>query len=250
MGGHKKALVRSCLVGQQAFLGAPLRTTVRARLVDFFGFFKEHRAWAIVIALVNFVGIGYGFYYYGSQFDVTPAWLWWLVPDSPLAVLWAEAALLAYWLLRTKPGWLDALAFVGNVQVGLWTCYVLLAYERDFHTLDWLQGEGPVTLNAVLWIGHLGMAALALIFVKGLRDRARVEPRAVWIAIGIAGAYYIVNDLVDYFGPDYYGRGCGMRPYTVPCNEAEPTLAIVTFALTALSVAALVWLTRTTPGEG
>lgn len=217
--------------------------------MDFFGSFKERRAWAILIGLVNLVGIAYGFYYYGDQFRVTPVWLWWLVPDSPLAVLWAQAALLAYWLLRAKPGWLDALAFVGNVQVGLWTCYVLLAYEESFHTLDFLQGEGPIALNSVLWIGHLGMAALALIYVKGLRERARAEPRAAWLAIGIAAAYYLLNDVVDYFGPDHVGRGCGMRPYTVPCNANEPVLAAVTFGLTVASVVALAWLTRPRPTQ-
>lgn len=237
--------------------------SLRGRVIDFFGFFKEHKGWAALIAIVNLVGIAYGFYYYGSQFGVTPAWLWWLVPDSPLAVLWAELALAAYWLLRARPAWrgtdasspgrvvsrasgtLDALAFVGNVQVGLWTCYALLAYENEFHTLDFLQG-GDLTLNTILWFGHLGMAALALIFVKGLRDRARAQPRAVWLAIGIAAAYYLVNDAVDYFGPDYRGAGCGLRPYTVPCDAREPVLTAVTFGLTLATVAILAWLTRPT----
>ena len=218
--------------------------SVRARIIDFFGFFKEHKAWATFIALVSLVGIAYGFYYYGAQFAVTPIWLWWLVPDSPLAVLWAEAALLSYWLLRKRPGWLDALAFVGNVQVGLWTCYVLIAYEDTFHTLDVFQGEGPITLNTILWIGHLGMAALAMIFVKGLRQRAREAPRAAWLAVGIAAAYYLVNDAIDYLGPDYRGSGCGLRPHTVPCGAGEPLLAAVTFGLTVASVGALVWLMR------
>lgn len=220
---------------------------LKDRIVDFFGFFKEHRGWAAFIALVNLVGIGYGFYYYGEQFALTPVWLWWLVPDSPLAVLWAELALAAYWLLpRGKSErwlWLDALAFVGNVQVGLWTCYVLLAYERHFMTLDFLQG-GAVTLNTILWFGHLGMAVLALIYVKGLR-----AARAWW-ALGIAAAYYLVNDVVDYFGPDYVGRGCGLRPYTVPCDAAqEPALTAVTFGLTALSLAVLAWLMRPSSGR-
>lgn len=223
---------------------------LRDRFVDFFGWFKEHRAWAALIALVNLVGIAYGFYYYGDQFSITPAWLWWLVPDSPLAVLWAELALLAYWLLPRQRGgrwlWLDALAFVGNVQVGLWTTYVLLAYEPQFHTLDFLQGEGPIDLNTILWVGHFGMAALALIFAKGIRD---ATPRARNLAIAIAAGYYLLNDIVDYFGPDFVGRGCGMRPFTVPCIPAqETTLAIVTFGLTAASVLALIWLTRPVQG--
>lgn len=216
--------------------------SAKSLVVTFFGVFKEHRAWAALIALINLVGIGYGFYYYGAQFAVTPLSLWWLVPDSPLAVLWAELALAAYWFLPRQRGrwlWLDALAFVGNVQVGLWTCYVLLAYEKSFHTLDFLQGEGPIALNSILLVGHLGMAVLGMIYVKGLR-----EARAWW-AVGIAAAYYLLNDIVDYFGPDYFGGGCGLRPYTVPCIPAqEPALIAVTFGLTLGSVAVLAWLMR------
>lgn len=220
---------------------------LKDRFVDFFGSFKEHRAWALFIALVNLVGIAYGFYYYREQFAVTPVWLWWLVPDSPLAVLWAELALAAYWLLpRGKSDrwlWLDALAFVGNVQVGLWTCYVLLAYEGHFGTLDVVQG-GSLTLNTILWFGHLGMAVLALIYVKGLRAAQ------AWWALGIAAAYYLVNDVVDYFGPDHVGRGCGLRPSTVPCDPVqEPVLAAVTFGLTLFSLTVLALLMRRPSGH-
>ena len=211
-------------------------------LLPWFHFFKAHRGWALAIALVNLVGIAYGFWYYRTQFAVTPAWLWWLVPDSPLAVLFAEAALVAHWLGR-KPGVLDALAVIGNVQVGLWTCYVLLAYEGSFHTLDFAQGEGPVTLNTVLWLGHLGMAVLALVFLWGLRERARLEPRAVAWAVGIATAYYLLQDVVDYWGPDFRGVGCGMRPHTVPCDGREPILALVTLGLTLLGAGLLAWAT-------
>lgn len=219
------------------------RMGARERFVNAFGWFKERRGWAVLIALVNFVGIAYGFYYYLPQFRVTPVWLWIFVPDSPLAVLWAELALVAYWL-RARPGVLDALAFVGNVQVGLWTVYVLLAYASDFGTLDFLDGK-PVDLNTILLVGHAGMALLALIFVKGLRERGAASPRALWMAVGGAGAYYLANDLLDYFGPDFAGTGCGMRPYTVPCRAAsEPALTLVTFGLTLASLAALAWLAR------
>ena len=237
--------------------------TAKDRVVDFFGFFKEHRGWAALIALVDLVGIAYGFYYYREQFGLTPPWLWWLVPDSPLAVLWAQLALAAYWLLPRGPRWLwlDALAFIGNVQVGLWTCYVLLAYEPHFGTLDFLQGEGPIGLNSVLWVGHLGMAALALIFVKGLREALnapagalgaagpRPAARARW-AVAFAAGYYLLNDVVDYFGPDFAGSGCGLRPSTVPCNAQEPTLALVTFGLTLAATGALLWLMRPASNVG
>lgn len=207
-----------------------------------FHFFKADRRWALVIALVNLVGIAYGFYYYQKQFASTPAWLWWLVPDSPLAVLWAELALLLYWLGR-KPGVLDALAFIGNVQVGLWTCYVLLAYEDAFHTLDFAQGEGPIVLNTVLWFAHLGMAVLALVFAWGLRERAAREPRAVAWALGLAAAYYLVQDVVDYWGPGFANEPCGLRPYTVRCDGREPVTAAVTLGLTLAAAGWLAWLT-------
>lgn len=212
--------------------------------IDFFGRFKTHRAWAAVIALVNLVGIVYGFYYYREQFATTPWYLWPFVPDSPLAVLWAELALLGAWVGRRVMA-LEALAFVGNVQVGLWTCYVLLAYAPSFGTLDFLSG-GPLSLNTILLVGHFGMAVLALIFLQGIREcRASPHGRRAEIGIGIALAYYLVNDALDYFGPDYNPRhlGCGLRPVTVPCQLGAPetTLTVVTFALTLAATGAL-WL--------
>jgi uncharacterized membrane protein YpjA len=204
-------------------------------LLRFFHHFKAHRGWVVVIALVNLVGILYGFYYYGRQFDITPWWLWPFVPDSPLAVLWAELALLAYWAGRPSAT-LDALAFLGNVQVGLWTCYVLLAYAPSFHTLDFLHG-GPVVLNTVLLVGHAGMAVLALIFLHGLRER---PARIARTGVAIAALYYFANDALDYFGPDYSHTGCGLRPYTVPCDAGlEPVLAAVTLGLTVTATVLL-----------
>jgi uncharacterized membrane protein YpjA len=193
-----------------------------------FGYFKKHRAWALLIALICLVGIAYGFYYYRYQFSVTPWYLWIFVPDSPLAVLWAELALIAFWLRRPSAT-LESLAIIGNVQVGLWTVYVLLAYADSFGTYQF-------SLNTILLAGHAGMAVLALVFVDDLRARGRR-----WVLpVAIAAGYYIVNDIVDYFGPDFVGKGCGMRPFTVPCDAAaEPTLTLVTFGLTVIPTAAL-----------
>lgn len=203
----------------------------------FFGHFKTHRGWALLVASINLVGIAYGFYYYRAQFAATPAWLWPFVPDSPLAVLWAEAALVAYWLRRESSA-LDALAFVGNVQVGLWTVYVLLAYADHF-------GTYRMNLNTILLVGHAGMALLALIFVQGLRERRERAPMRVWWGVAAAAGYYLVNDALDYFLPTDLNDGCGLRPYTVPCDaRLESLLTLVTFGLTLLAVAALVVTVR------
>lgn len=211
--------------------------------VEWFGRFKTTAHWALLIALVNLVGIVYGFYYYLPQFAKTPVPLWIFAPDSPLAVLWAELALLAYWLHRRaggvgeRPGvlaaTLDALAFIGNVQVGLWTVYVLLVYHQDFKTFT-------LNLNSLLLVGHAGMVLLALPFLAGMRARHRAAPRVALAGLAIATTYYLVQDALDYFGPDFMDRGCGMRPHTVPCEPTlEIILAAVTFGLTAFSAAVL-----------
>lgn len=223
-------------------------TTAPAQgLLAFFGRFKEHARWAVLIALVNFVGIAYGFYYYLEQFTLTPVWLWPFVPDSPLAVLWAQLALLGYWALphhrrgKDTPRWLDALdglAWVGNAQVGLWTVYVLLVYADNF-------GTYTLNLNTILLAGHAAMVLLGAIFLWGLRQRVQAQPRRLAWALVPALLYYGVNDALDYFGPDHVGRGCGLRPMTVPCDLGlEPLLAGVTIALTLASVLALALVVR------
>ena len=208
--------------------------------VSFFGHFKTQPLWAVLIALINVVGIAYGFYYYRAQFAVTPVWLWPFVPDSPLAVLWAELALLLSFV-RAKPGVFDVLAVVGNVQVGLWTVYVLTAYADT-------MGTFRLSLNTILLGAHAAMALLGLIFLSGLRRRRRTDARGFAWAVALGGAYYLVNDALDYFGPDYLGTGCGLRPYTVPCDASmEGALTAVTFALTVLGLVLVVWGARTGP---
>jgi hypothetical protein len=129
------------------------------------------------------------------------------------------------------------------VQVGLWTCYVLVAYAPYMGTFDFSQG---VPLNLVLLGGHFGMAVLGLVFLEGLREEGRVRPARLYAALGVAAAYYLANDVLDYFGPSFYPTTapCGMRPITVPCLPGAPEtqLTLVTFALTLAGLAALAWI--------
>lgn len=192
------------------------------------GWFARHPGARRTILAVDAVGVAYGFYYYAQygQFALTPAYLWPWVPDSPLAVLWAFLALILIEFGRRSRA-LEGLAVVGNVQVGLWTCYVLAA--------NWATMGSP--LNAVLWVAHLAMAAHALVFLDGLRADWRAGSRA-WIAV--PAVFYVVNDALDYFlaSVAYPDRaGCvGISPITVPCNDGYATLAVVTFGLTALGL--------------
>lgn len=211
-----------------------------------FGRFKTAPGWAAAVAALNAGGVLYGMYYYLPQLARTPVAYWPFVPDSPLAVLWALLALAAYWLHRWRgrsgpeptglgAATLDALAALGNVQVGAWTVYVLVVYADAFGTF-------AMDVSALLLVSHAGMVGLGLLFLHGMRERVRLGARRVQlVGLALATAYYLVQDWLDYFGPDFMDRGCAMRPHTVPCDpHLEAVLAAVTFGLSALVAAGLV----------
>ncbi len=211
-----------------------------AGLVDlaaFFHVFKAHPMWRRLIILINLGGIAYGFYYYQPQFATTPAHLWPFVPDSPLAVLWATVPLVLYEFNRRRSAMLDSLAFVANVQVGLWTAYILLYYEPWFGTYS-------LNLNTLLLVLHLAMAVEALIFVHDLRLDFRQGWGRVAAVLTPVFAWVMLNDWLDYFYAGINNRGCaGLRPYTVPCVDLGLTAA-VTFGISVLVFAWLAFLTR------
>ncbi|MHB8586355.1 MAG: DUF1405 domain-containing protein [Thermoplasmatota archaeon] len=207
----------------------------------FFAWFRDTTWTRRAIIGVDAIGVIYGFIYYGEQFQITPVITWPFVPDSPLAVLWA---LLALTLMEfgKDSAILESLAFVGNVEVGLWTGFVLLYYNAA----PW------PSLNFVLFWAHLGMVAHAFLFVRSLRARS---PRRMWIGFGVAAAYYILNLYLDYFWTGYTyppgPQGCvGLHPVTLhsfaqavygnPCGglgvvaEATTVLLVGTLALLAL----------------
>lgn len=200
------------------------------------------------MAVVCAAGVLYGVYYYLPQLARTPLALWPFAPDTPLAVAWALLALTSYWTHRRggaideRPGvaaaTIDALAFVGNLQVGVWAVFVLLRYADAFDTFAW-------NASTLLLASHIGMVLLAFVFVGGVRERFEREPAAQAIGVSVAAAFYVVQDALDYVGPDFMGRGCGMRPHTVPCDPAlEATLGAFTLALTAAVVVVLLALAR------
>lgn len=203
--------------------------------------------WLVAIQLANAVGIAYGFYYYLPQFAVTPAWLWPLVPDSPMAVLLMSVALAALVAGRGRP-WLNLLGAGAMVKVGLWTGVVLSAFPQHFGfsplpDLSCSTGVlGCGNLNTALFYLHLGMALEALVVL----DRLPTSPEP-YLAVG---GVFLLADLVDYAWPvDDLGRGCaGIFPHTVPCGGAW--LPTVTVALSIGSVAGLWWLGRRARGGG
>ncbi|QCW03121.1 DUF1405 domain-containing protein [Natrinema pallidum] len=140
-------------------------------------------AWLVVA--INLAGTAFGFWYYSGQFTETTAALWPWVPDSPLATLFIALAIAAWKLGREQP-WLTALAFVGNVVLGLWTPYTLLAFADAYAYLP------PLMYHFLFW-SHLAMVVQALVL-------HRISDFPVW-AVAVAAVWYWSNLIVDYFIP-------------------------------------------------
>jgi uncharacterized membrane protein YpjA len=154
---------------------APLPTTLEDLGLRF--------AWLVVA--INLVGTAFGFWYYSAQFSRTAPALWPWVPDSPLATLFVALAIGAWKLGREQP-WLTALAFFGNLVLGLWTPYTLLAFADSYAFLH------PAMYQFLFW-SHLAMVVQAFVL-------HRISDFPVW-AVAVAAVWYWSNLIVDYFVP-------------------------------------------------
>ncbi|MFC7231802.1 DUF1405 domain-containing protein [Saliphagus sp. GCM10025308] len=140
-------------------------------------------AWLVVA--INLAGTIFGFWYYQAQLLSTSPVMWPFVPDSPLATL-AIALAIAAWKLGHEQPWLTAIAFFGNIILGLWTPYTLLAFWDAYSYLD------PLMFHFLFW-SHLAMVVQAFVL-------HRISDFPVW-AVAVALAYYGVNLVLDYFVP-------------------------------------------------
>ncbi len=150
---------------------------------------------ALVIALVNFVGTAFGFWYYGIhpfskqiifwQFAHEPVVMWPFVPDSPVATLFIGLS-LATWKLGHSNEYINALGFFGCIQLGLWTPFVLLTFHNGFIS------EG-LPMYSFLVCSHLAMAVEAFLVYR----YSNFPIRAATLAV----VWYTFNDIVDYFIP-------------------------------------------------
>ncbi|SEW13921.1 DUF1405 domain-containing protein [Natrinema salifodinae] len=140
-------------------------------------------AWLVVA--INLAGTAFGFWYYSAQFAETPAAMWPWVPDSPLATLFIALAIGCWKLGREQP-WLTALAFFGNIVLGLWTPFTLLVFADSYAYLH------PLMYHFLFW-SHLAMVVQALVLY-------RISDFPVW-AVVVAAAWYWSNLIVDYFVP-------------------------------------------------
>jgi uncharacterized membrane protein YpjA len=149
-------------------------------------------AWPI--AIINLVGTAFGFWYYAGQrtsppfiagqFAIEPMVAWPVVPDSPVATLFIGLSLIV-WKLDLDLEFVHVLAFFGCIKLGLWTPYVQLYINGIGNTPLWLY-------HFLVW-SHLAMAVEAFVIY-------RYSDFPIW-AVAVATAWYLFNDVVDYFMP-------------------------------------------------
>ena len=141
-------------------------------------------AWLVVA--INLAGTAFGFWYYSAQFSRTPTVMWPWVPDSPMATLLIALA-IACWKLGYEQPWLTALAFFGNIILGLWTPYTLLAFSDTY-----ASQTHPLMYQFLFW-SHLAMVVQAFV----LHRVSDFSVRGVAVAL----VWYASNLVVDYFVP-------------------------------------------------
>ncbi|MDG5818331.1 DUF1405 domain-containing protein [Natronococcus sp. A-GB7] len=161
-------------------------------------------AWLVVA--INLAGTAFGFWYYSAQLAATPTVMWPWVPDSPLATLFIALAIAA-WKLGHELPWLTALAFFGNIVLGLWTPYTLLVFYETY-----AAQTHPLMYQFLFW-SHLAMVVQAFVL-------HRITDFPVW-GITVALAWYTSNLIVDYFIPVFEGPH-GVHHTTIPVAQDEP----------------------------
>ncbi len=181
----------------------------------------------------NLMGIAFGYYYYWDVGQFNPAspfyehWsLWWLVADSPNAVVLMSIALIG-WHFGLRSRLVDGLAFLHMVYVGLWTTYLFLLYPERMGTFDWASFPGNA--NPMLFVSHMGMPLEALLLVPHLRKRGLGLPMLAGFV-----AWGLVFVSIDYWGPHLH---------PAPFIHANPEYALAwgSVALMVLSLLALAW---------
>ena len=137
-----------------------------------------------LVVLTNLAGTAFGFWYYRFQFAGTQLAAWPLLPDSPLATLFAALA-FGLWYLDRPSEYVAAFAFVGCWKLGLWTPYVLIVFADSF------LASTALPMYAFLVTSHLAMVLQAFVLHRIAAFRVP--------ALVAALAWYGFNDVVDYF---------------------------------------------------
>nr|WP_238473829.1 DUF1405 domain-containing protein [Paenisporosarcina cavernae] len=141
----------------------------------------DHKLFLIVLFIVNVFGTIYGYYWYGSQLEITEPKFWLFVPDSPTASLFFSIALFG-WIIGKHFRLIEAFAFISLIKYGLWAVGMNIWSEIE---------TGPIgPIGWMLVASHFAMAVQAVLYIPKYRFR--------WIHVLIAAIFTLHNEMIDY----------------------------------------------------
>ena len=185
-----------------------------------------------LVAGINLAGTAFGFWYYRAQLAATPVEMWLFVPDSPMATLFIAGA-FALWGLGRASDTLTALAFFGNIKLGLWTPWVLVVFAEEFLAFT------PLPLYGFLFVSHLAMVVQAFVLHRITDFPVR--------AVGLAVLWYTVDLTVDYFIPlmsEPHHTAIPLARET-PIALAATAFQLAAWAAVVLTILPLLWALAT-----
>lgn len=181
--------------------------------IDSFFWFKKEPVPRIFVLVSCIIGTLFGFYYYLGQFELTPLYLWFFVPDSPFFTF-MYVIILFFYLFGMRSNTFDVFTFIGLNKVGIWTIFVL------FWNYNYYFSPDTRDFRFVILLLHSGMILVALTLLKEMR---KLKLRGYLLIFG----FFVVSDFFDYF--------IGTHPI-IP-EQSINVVMWVTFALTIMTSA-------------
>ena len=179
-------------------------------IIDFFFWFKKEPVLRIFILIACIIGTLFGFYYYQGQFEITPIYLWFFVPDSPFFTLMYVIALFFY-LFGVRSNTFDVFTFIGLNKVGIWTIFVLF-WNYEYYFSPETKG-----FRFVILFLHIGMMLVAMTLLKEMKKLNLIRFLLIF-------GFFAISDFFDYL--------IGTHPI-IPLEGLEVVMW-VTFALTLI----------------
>ncbi|MEK4629253.1 MAG: DUF1405 domain-containing protein [Solibacillus sp.] len=141
----------------------------------------NHRAFLLLLLVINIFGTAYGYYWYKGQLAITEPIFYIFVPDSPTASLFFCIAIVG-WLLGKNFKLMEVLALITLIKYGLWAVVMNLLTFVETGELGWM--------GWMLVASHFLMAVQAILYLPNYRFE-------MW-HVAVAAVWTLHNDVIDY----------------------------------------------------
>jgi uncharacterized membrane protein YpjA len=140
-----------------------------------------HRAFLVLLLIINVLGTAYGYIWYEGQLVNTEPKFYIFVPDSPTASLFFCFAVIG-WLLGKNFKLMEALALITLIKYGLWAVVMNLLTLAETGSIGWM--------GWMLIFSHFMMAVEAVLYLP--------KYRFALVHVVIAAIWTLHNDVIDY----------------------------------------------------